>query len=202
VAANGEIQRPSSEMRAWRAARLFRHVGRYDNFEGTSSRYRRPWDTRAWCLVAGKLPSAMAGCAPSGSTPYDRVKPHPPRHDERRCGRRQPRGGSFNRHRWQGARAVHAKNIRSRPRHLCRGLVLAACRRPPGTERPQGIFTHPDGARRALASVEQRIFNLDTRIADVVNVIRWEDLNDICLVVHSYGGWIGSGAPEQIGNRV
>ena len=27
-------------------------------------------------------------------------------------------------------------------------------------------------------------------------------LKDICLVVHSYGGWIGSGAVEQIGDRV
>jgi pimeloyl-ACP methyl ester carboxylesterase len=44
--------------------------------------------------------------------------------------------------------------------------------------------------------------NLDTHITDVVNVIKWEDLNDICLVVHSYGGWVGSGALEQIGDRV
>jgi pimeloyl-ACP methyl ester carboxylesterase len=44
--------------------------------------------------------------------------------------------------------------------------------------------------------------NLDTHITDVVNVIKWEDLSDICLVVHSYGGWIGSGALEQIGDRV
>lgn len=44
--------------------------------------------------------------------------------------------------------------------------------------------------------------NLDTHIADIVNVIKWEDLNDICLVVHSYGGWVGSGALEQIGDRV
>ena len=27
---------------------------------------------------------------------------------------------------------------------------------------------------------------------------KWEDLKDICLVVHSYGGWPGSGALEQI----
>src|SRR5262249_20932883 len=44
--------------------------------------------------------------------------------------------------------------------------------------------------------------NLDTHITDVVNVIKWEDLKDICLVVHSYGGWPGSGALEQIGYRV
>jgi pimeloyl-ACP methyl ester carboxylesterase len=44
--------------------------------------------------------------------------------------------------------------------------------------------------------------NLDTHINDVVNVVKWEDLREICLVVHSYGGWPGSGALEQIGDRV
>src|SRR5438067_2567448 len=43
--------------------------------------------------------------------------------------------------------------------------------------------------------------NLDTHITDIVNVFKWEDLNDVCLVVHSYGGWPGSGALEQIGER-
>src|SRR6201991_1886442 len=44
--------------------------------------------------------------------------------------------------------------------------------------------------------------NLDTHITDLVNVFKWEDLKDVCLVVHSYGGWPGSGALEQIGDRV
>ena len=44
--------------------------------------------------------------------------------------------------------------------------------------------------------------NLDTHIADIVNVFKWEDINDLCLVAHSYGGWPSSGALEQIGNRV
>jgi pimeloyl-ACP methyl ester carboxylesterase len=43
---------------------------------------------------------------------------------------------------------------------------------------------------------------LDTHITDIVNVFKWEDLKDVCLVVHSYGGWPGSGALEQIGDRV
>ena len=43
---------------------------------------------------------------------------------------------------------------------------------------------------------------LDTHITDIVNVLKWEDLKDVCLVVHSYGGWPGSGALEQIGDRV
>jgi pimeloyl-ACP methyl ester carboxylesterase len=43
---------------------------------------------------------------------------------------------------------------------------------------------------------------LDTHIADIVNVIQWEDLSGICLVAHSYGGFPVSGALEQAGDRV
>jgi Alpha/beta hydrolase family len=43
---------------------------------------------------------------------------------------------------------------------------------------------------------------LDTHITDIVNVIKWEDLSNICLVVHSYGGWPGSGAIEQVLDRI
>jgi pimeloyl-ACP methyl ester carboxylesterase len=55
------------------------------------------------------------------------------------------------------------------------------------------------GERSHLLSKD---INLDTHVADIVNVVKWEDLRDICLVVHSYGGWPGSGAVEQIGDRV
>jgi pimeloyl-ACP methyl ester carboxylesterase len=44
--------------------------------------------------------------------------------------------------------------------------------------------------------------NLDTHIADIVNVFTWEDLKDVCLVGHSYGGWPVSGALEHILDRV
>jgi len=40
--------------------------------------------------------------------------------------------------------------------------------------------------------------DLDTHIADVVNVIRWEGLERIVLVGHSYGGWVVSGVAEQV----
>jgi hypothetical protein len=43
---------------------------------------------------------------------------------------------------------------------------------------------------------------LDTHIADIVNLVTWEDLRNICLVVHSYGGFPGSGALEHIHDRV
>jgi pimeloyl-ACP methyl ester carboxylesterase len=55
------------------------------------------------------------------------------------------------------------------------------------------------GERSHLLSKE---INLDTHVTDIVNVIKWEDLNEICLVAHSYGGTPTSGALEQIGGRV
>lgn len=39
--------------------------------------------------------------------------------------------------------------------------------------------------------------NLDTHIADVVNVMRYEGLRDIVLVGHSYSGFVISGVVEQ-----
>jgi pimeloyl-ACP methyl ester carboxylesterase len=44
--------------------------------------------------------------------------------------------------------------------------------------------------------------NLDTHISDVANLIRWEDLNDIVLVGHSYAGWVISGVAEQLEPRI
>jgi pimeloyl-ACP methyl ester carboxylesterase len=41
--------------------------------------------------------------------------------------------------------------------------------------------------------------DLTTHIADVVNVMKWEDLSDVVLCGHSYGGFIISGVAEQMG---
>jgi pimeloyl-ACP methyl ester carboxylesterase len=40
--------------------------------------------------------------------------------------------------------------------------------------------------------------NLATHVTDIVNVIKWESLNDIVLVGHSYGGAVASGVAEQV----
>jgi hypothetical protein len=44
--------------------------------------------------------------------------------------------------------------------------------------------------------------DLDTHIADIVNVIKWEDLDGVCLVPHSYAGWPTSGAIEHVLERI
>ena len=40
--------------------------------------------------------------------------------------------------------------------------------------------------------------NLDTYILDVVNVMKWQELNKVVLVGHSYAGMVISGVAEQL----
>jgi hypothetical protein len=56
-----------------------------------------------------------------------------------------------------------------------------------------------NGDRSHLLSTD---INLDTQIADIANLVTWEDLNDVCLVAHSFAGWPASGALEHIHDRV
>jgi pimeloyl-ACP methyl ester carboxylesterase len=44
--------------------------------------------------------------------------------------------------------------------------------------------------------------NLETHIADVVNLIRWEELNDVVLCGHSYGGCVITGAADRVAERI
>jgi pimeloyl-ACP methyl ester carboxylesterase len=43
---------------------------------------------------------------------------------------------------------------------------------------------------------------LETQILDIANLVTWEDLNDVCLVAHSFGGFPASGALERIHDHV
>jgi pimeloyl-ACP methyl ester carboxylesterase len=44
--------------------------------------------------------------------------------------------------------------------------------------------------------------NLDTHVDDVVNLIQWEELSDVVLCGHSYGGCVISGVAERIPDRI
>jgi pimeloyl-ACP methyl ester carboxylesterase len=44
--------------------------------------------------------------------------------------------------------------------------------------------------------------DLATHVTDIVNVIKWENLKDIVLVGHSYGGVIISGVAEQMRDAI
>ena len=55
------------------------------------------------------------------------------------------------------------------------------------------------GERVHLASPS---VGLSTHIDDVVNTILWEDLDDVILVGHSYGGMVVTGAADRIPDRI
>lgn len=55
------------------------------------------------------------------------------------------------------------------------------------------------GERVHLASPS---IDLDTHITDVVNLILWEDLHDIVLLGHSYGGMVITGVADRVPDRI
>jgi pimeloyl-ACP methyl ester carboxylesterase len=55
------------------------------------------------------------------------------------------------------------------------------------------------GERMHLASPA---IGLATHIADVVNTILWEDLRDVVLVGHSYGGMVITGVADRVPERI
>jgi pimeloyl-ACP methyl ester carboxylesterase len=44
--------------------------------------------------------------------------------------------------------------------------------------------------------------NLDTHIADVLNVVKWEDLSNVVLSGHSYGGIVVTGVADAIPDKI
>jgi len=55
------------------------------------------------------------------------------------------------------------------------------------------------GERSHLLS---RHIDLDTHIADVMNLIRWEELSDVVLCGHSYGGCVVTGVADRMPDRI
>ncbi len=44
--------------------------------------------------------------------------------------------------------------------------------------------------------------NLDTHIQDIVNLIHWEELSDIVLCGHSYGGMVITGVADRVPDKI
>ena len=44
--------------------------------------------------------------------------------------------------------------------------------------------------------------DLETHITDVTNLIRWEELADVVLCGHSYGGCVISGVADRVSDRI
>ena len=55
------------------------------------------------------------------------------------------------------------------------------------------------GERSHLTSPQ---VTLDTHVADVVNLIRWEELTDVVLCGHSYGGCVITGVADRVAERL
>ena len=55
------------------------------------------------------------------------------------------------------------------------------------------------GERKHLLSIET---NLSTHITDVVNTLIYEDLRDVILVGHSYGGMVITGVADRAADRI
>ena len=55
------------------------------------------------------------------------------------------------------------------------------------------------GERSHLMSAD---IDLDTHITDVVNVLRYDDLRDVILVGHSYGGMVVTGVADRAADRI
>jgi pimeloyl-ACP methyl ester carboxylesterase len=55
------------------------------------------------------------------------------------------------------------------------------------------------GERAHLANPS---IDLDTHIQDIVNVLEFEDLKDVVLVGHSYGGMVATGVADRVRERI
>ena len=64
------------------------------------------------------------------------------------------------------------------------------------------VFTPTMTGLGACSHLVGREINLSTHITDIVNFIEWENLSNIVLVGHSYGGFIISGVAEKIGGKI
>lgn len=69
-------------------------------------------------------------------------------------------------------------------------------------QRNHKVFALPLTGLGERSHLLSKNVDLDTHIADVVNLIKWEGFENVCLVAWSYAGFVGSGALESIGDRV
>jgi pimeloyl-ACP methyl ester carboxylesterase len=70
------------------------------------------------------------------------------------------------------------------------------------TQRGHRVFTPTLTGLADRSHLMSRDITLDTHIADVANLIKWEGLRDVVMCGHSYAGWVISGAVEQVEDRI
>src|SRR5512145_1133775 len=64
------------------------------------------------------------------------------------------------------------------------------------------VFTPSYTGLGERAHQASRAINLETHVADVLGVIDCEDLRDIVLVGHSYGGMVATGVADRVRDRI
>jgi pimeloyl-ACP methyl ester carboxylesterase len=70
------------------------------------------------------------------------------------------------------------------------------------TEAGHAVFTPTFTGIGERSHLLSRHVDLQTHIEDVANLIAWEDLRDMVLVGHSYGGAVVRGVADRMGERI
>jgi pimeloyl-ACP methyl ester carboxylesterase len=68
--------------------------------------------------------------------------------------------------------------------------------------RGHAIFTPTYTGIGERAHLLQRSVNLETHITDVLQVLKFEDLHQVVLVGHSYGGMVATGVADRAADRI
>src|SRR5258708_11139194 len=68
--------------------------------------------------------------------------------------------------------------------------------------RAHGVFTPTLTGVGERSHLLSREVGLDTHVADVANLMMWEDLRDVVLVGHSYGGVVARHVADQMPDRI
>jgi pimeloyl-ACP methyl ester carboxylesterase len=69
-------------------------------------------------------------------------------------------------------------------------------------DRGHEVFTPTLSGVGERSHLLSRQIDLQTHIADVVNLILWEELSEIVLCGHSYGGCVVTGAADRVADRI
>ena len=64
------------------------------------------------------------------------------------------------------------------------------------------VFTPTYTGLGERAHLAHAMIDLETHVQDVLMVIEYEDLHDVVLVAHSYGGMVGTGVGDRVPERI
>jgi len=69
-------------------------------------------------------------------------------------------------------------------------------------DRGHRVFTPTLSGMAERSHTYTTAINLDTHITDIVNLLAWEDLEDVVLCGHSYGGTVITGVADRMTERI